>query len=128
MYITRERVTVTTNGSGDGTGYTKPVNGAISHIVYTLVDFAAGVDFTITVEDTGENVWTEANVNASKTVAPRQPTHDMAGVGSVYASLGEPVEDYIVVANSRIKIVVAQGGATKTGTFDVIVIGTIVDA
>lgn len=120
-FIQRFTVPVTTDAGGDATAYTPNFTGKISQIRYVATDFTAGVDFTVTVEGTGENVWVELNVNASKTVAPRQATHDTAGVASLYAAAGEPVEDKIAVANDRVKIVVAAGGATKTGTFHVLV-------
>ena len=121
MYAERHTVALTTISAGTVTGYTPVITGRIKTIIYTKDDFAVGVDFTITVEGTGEGVWTEANVDASTVRAPRQPTHSQVGVASLYAAAGEPVEDHIVVANDRIKIVIAQGGDTKSGTFDVVV-------
>jgi len=120
-YTERHAVTITTDASGDGTGYTPVVTGRIMAIHYVKTDYAAGVDFTITAEATGETIWTESNVNASATRAPRQATHATDGTASLYAAAGEPVEDYIAVAEDRVKIVVAQGGDTKSGTFHVIV-------
>lgn len=114
-------VTVTTDSSGDATAYTSSaIQGAILNVIYTKTDFADGVDFTITTEDTGQNVWVESNVNASKTVSPHQPTHDTSGTALVYAAAGEPVDTDIYAAFERIKIVVASGGDTKTGTFTII--------
>jgi len=121
MYVEKHTVTLATNGDGDATGYTGTITGYISQIRYVKDDYASGVDFTITVEGTGEGLWTELNVNASATRAPRQATHDNAGVASLYAAGGEPVEDKILLANDRVKIVVAQGGDTKSGTFHVLV-------
>ena len=120
-YAERHAVTLVTDASGDVTGYTPVVSGRISAVVYTKTDYDNGVDFVVTGDDTGQTIWSETNVNASKTVAPRQPVHDTAGVASLYAAAGEPVEDHIVVAQERIKIVVAQGGNTKTGKITVIV-------
>lgn len=119
-YIERHVVTITTDASGDATGYTPAITGKINAIVYIKDDYAAGVDFVITVEATAQNVWTEANVNASKTIAPRQATYSEVGVASLYAGSGKPVEDKIAVANDRIKIVIDEGGDTLTGTFHII--------
>lgn len=115
MHVERFSKTVTTDGSGDATVYTDPVNGLLSQIRYVKTDFDNGVDFTITSEETGETLWTESDVNASATKAPRQPTHSTAGVASLYAATFA-VNDLIAVTG-RIKIVVASGGAAKTGTF-----------
>ena len=116
----RDVVSVTTDGSGDATEYSSVLNGKISQIRYVKTDFADGVDFTLTLEATGESVWAEENVNASATRAPRQATHDVTGVASLYAAAGEPVEDKIVMAQDRVKIVVASGSDTKTGTFHIV--------
>ncbi len=122
-YAQAHVVAVTTDSSGDVTARTPVVNGAVLTIIFTDTDLAAGADFTITTEDTAQNLWVETDTGASKTVAPRQPTHDTAGVASLYASSGEPVEGFIYAANERIKIVVAQGGSVKSGSFTVIVGG-----
>ena len=116
-----QTVTIVTNASGDGTGYTSTVRGKIISISYVKTDYADTVDFTITTEDTVQNVWVEANVTAAKTVAPRQATHDLVGAASLYAAAGEPVEDHVRACGERIKIVVGSGGDTKTGAFRVIV-------
>ena len=120
MYCEAHTVTLTT-ATGTATGYTPVVTGRIINVIYQKTDFADGVDFTITTEDTAQNVWVDTNINASETVAPRQPTHDAAGAASLYAAAGEPVEDYIYACGERIKIAIASGGTSKTGTFIVIV-------
>lgn len=117
MNVTRTSVTVTTDAEGAATVYTDAVNGLLSQIRYVKGDFAAGVDFTITVEDTGETLWAEEDVDASATRAPRQPTHGTDGGAALYApDTGEPVNDMIAVAG-KIKIVIAGGGNGKSGTF-----------
>lgn len=120
-HVERHAVSVTTDASGNATAYSPVLTGKINSITYAKTDFTDGVDFTITGEATGQTIWTESNVNASKTVAPRQPTHGQDGTASLYAAGGEPVEDKIALANDRVKIVIAQGGNTKSGTFYVIV-------
>lgn len=121
MYAERHVVTITVDASGDGEGYTPVVTGPIRTIRYVKGDYADGVDFTVTLEATGEAVWSGTNVNASATVAPRQATHGVDGAASLYASGGEPVEDLIVAAQDRVKIVVASGGNATSGTFHVVV-------
>lgn len=121
MNLQRHTVTVTTNADGDATAYTAhAVTGAILMVTYTKTDFADGVDFTITTEDTLQSVWVDTNVNATETVYPRAALHSTAGAALLYAGGGTAVTDRIYVANERIKFVVASGGATKTGTFTVI--------
>lgn len=114
-------VSVTTAADGTATAYTPVVTGRVWSISYVKNDFAAGVDFTITAERAGETLWTEVDVNASKTVLPRAATHSTAGVAALYAAGGSAVLDPFVVANDRVKIVIAQGGNAKSGTFYVTV-------
>lgn len=109
--------TVTTAADGTATAYVDVDFGLLSHIVYVKNNYAVGVDFTITLEATGETLWTQSNVDASAVVAPRQATHSTAGVASLYAAAGTAVNDMIAIAGDRIKIVLAQGGNATTGTF-----------
>lgn len=119
--VKRFAVSITTSDIGAGTGYTPVFSGRISQIRYVKDDYAAGVDFTITLEATGETVWAEDNVDASATRAPRQATHSTAGVAALYAAGGVAVNDKIIAAADRVKIVVASGGDKKSGTFHVTV-------
>lgn len=116
-YTQRVAVTVTTAADGSATAYSDVLVGKLSQIRYVKTDFADGSTFTITAEATGETLWTETAVNASATRAPRQATHSTAGVAALYAAGGAAVNDKIALANDRIKIVIASGGDTKTGTF-----------
>lgn len=117
MAIRKFTVPVTTNGSGVATAYSPFLSGYISSIQYVKTDYADGVDFTITSEATGENLWTESNVNAAAVRRPRAATHSTAGVAALYASGGTAVNDRIALARDRVKIVLAQGGDTKSGSF-----------
>ena len=123
-YVRRVTVTVTTDASGAATVYSDLVeHGLLSQIRYVKAvsnGFDAGVDFTLTAEATGETLWSELNVDADATRAPRQATHSPAGVAALYAAAGTAVNDKIALANDRVKIVIAAGGATKTGTFHLI--------
>ena len=116
----RIKVTVTTDGSGDATAYSTRQSGkihAVSYVKPGAGSYTDGVDFTITSEATGQNIWVESNVNATAHRAPRQPTHSQAGVASLHAAGGTAVETPVAIANDRIKIVIAQGGAAKVGAF-----------
>lgn len=121
MYAERHIVIVDVNASGDGTGYSPVLTGRILSIRYVKNNYANGVDFAITAEATGETIWTEENVNASATRAPRQATHSTAGVAALYAAGGAAVNDYITLVNDRVKIVVAQGGVSTSGIFHIMV-------
>lgn len=119
-WVKRVSVTVTTDAAGAATGYTEAVNGTVSAIEYTKVDFDNGSTITVSQDRSGETIWTEANVNASAIRRPRAATHSTAGAAALYAAGGAAVNDKIAVVDSRIKVVIASGGNTKTGTFTVV--------
>lgn len=122
MYAQRVAVSsLTTNASGDATGYTEAVTGRVLGIIYTIGTFAAGVDLTITAEATGEAILTLTNANSSANYYPRVGVHDSAGAAALYAAAGTAVREPVTVVNDRVKVVVAQGGDTKTGTVAVII-------
>ena len=121
MTTRRFIVTATVDASGDATVYSPYLSGAIESIHYIKTDYADGVDFTITSEATGETLWAESNVNAATVRRPRAATHSTAGVAALYASGGTAVNGQIVLGRDRVKIVVAQGGVSKTGAFHIVV-------
>jgi hypothetical protein len=120
-YARRLSVSVTTAADGSATVYSDPIDyGQLSQIRYMKPvsgGFDDGSAITITAEATGETLWAQTGVNASATVAPRMATHSTAGVASLFAAGGTAVTDKIAIASDRIKIVIASGGNTKTGTF-----------
>ena len=120
-YIKRHSVTVTTDSLGDAESYTDALTGRLINVIYTKDDYAAGVDFAITAESSGLGIWTESNVNATKTVSPRQPTHTQVGVAN--STAGDVLLTDIYLAQERIKIVIDEGGDTKAGTFEFIIEG-----
>lgn len=120
MAIRKFTVTATSDGSQVGTFYTPYLSGYIESVQYVkhgVTPYTDGVDFTITAEATGENIWTDTNINASEIVRPRAPTHTQAGVAALYADAGVAVLDRIALGRDRVKIVLAQAGASKIGTF-----------
>ena len=117
--ISRYRLVVTTAADGTKTVLSPRIAGKIHSIRYVKTDFADGVDFAITAEATGENIWTESNVNATADRYPRAPTHSQAGVAALYAAGGSAVLEPIAIASDKVKIVIAQGGNVKTGNFQI---------
>lgn len=120
----RYKMTVTTAADGTVTAYSPRLSGKLHQIEYVKDGsngYAAGVDFAITGEATGVNLWTQSNVDASAVVAPRQPTHSQAGVANLFASGGTGVMEKIAIGSTdRIKIVLAQGGNAKVGVFHIL--------
>lgn len=122
MTTRRFVVSAVTDASGNATVYSPYLSGLLQTIRFVNTDLASTVDFTITAEATGENIWTQSDVSASATVAPRQATHSTAGVAALYASGGTAVNDRIALSRDRVKIVLAQGGNTKSGTFHIVLV------
>jgi hypothetical protein len=118
----RYKVTVTTAADGTATAYSPRLSGEIHSIQYVKTDFANGVDFTITSEATGEQLWAESDVNASAVRYPRQATHSNAGVASLYAAAGTAVQARDR-HRERPREDRARGWAatTKVGTFHILV-------
>ena len=128
MHVERHALVVTTAAGGGATVFSsRPVRGEVLQIRYVpdgTSPLATGADVDITGDVSGVVVLNQDNIGTSAfTKAPRQPTHDEAGVASLYAAAGEPVEAPMVLADERIKLVVANGGDTKIGTFHVYVAG-----
>lgn len=120
----RYKVTITTAADGTAIGYTPRIAGEVHQIEYVKDGsngYANGVDFTITGEATGINLWTQNDVNASAVIAPRQATHSQAGVASLYATGGTAVQARVALSGDRVKIALAQGGSAKVGVFHVLI-------
>lgn len=122
MTIRRFNVPVTVDAAGAATVYSPSISGKICQVAYVKTDYANGVDFVITADETGETIWAEDNVNATTTRSPRVPTATTAGVAALYAGTGA-VNTRISLDTDRVKIVIANGGVSTTGTFIIIVDG-----
>jgi hypothetical protein len=123
MSLRRFVVPITVDSSGDAIVYSPVLNGHLHSIRYLKDDFADGIDFVVTLETSGETVWSEENVNASATRYPRAATHSTAGVAALFAA-GEPgVLDRIAISQERIKLVVANGGTETSGEVHITIDG-----
>jgi hypothetical protein len=120
----RYKVSVTTAADGSATAYTPRLSGVLYAVHYVpdgTTPFDNTADFTITDEATGQSLVSRTNVSAAFVANPRVPTADAAGTAALFASGGTAVQDRIALANSRVKIVIAQGGNVKKGVFHVLV-------
>lgn len=114
-YAERHSIAVTTAVGGAATVYSPIVTGRVASIAYVKTDFADGVDFSITGADSGVVIWAEDNVNAAKVMSPVQAAHlNTSGAASAFT------QNPVVVANERIKIIIAAGGDGKIGTFNIV--------
>lgn len=114
----RIAVEIVTDAAGDAIDYSAHFSGVIHSIWLENTDLASGTfDLTLTLEDSGEGVLTEANITcaAGSKIAryPRTEAHDTAD-GSEHTGAGEIVP--IVAVNDRLKVVTADGGDTKSAT------------
>jgi hypothetical protein len=124
MRVEHLQKAVVSDGAGAGSGTVGPITGKLVSIGYVKdvgAPYTDGVDFTVTTSPTAQTLWSELNVNATKQVAPRQATHSNAGVAALYAAGGTAVNDYYYLREDMITIAVAAAGASKTGTFHVVV-------
>lgn len=124
MYVERHVVDITTDGSGNGTGYSGVTSGRVLSISYVkdgTTPYSNGVDFAVTAEATTEAIWTGTDVNATTTVYPRAATHSTVGAAALYAAVGTAVNDAVAIGADRVKISVSSGGASKVGRFHVII-------
>lgn len=124
-YIKRLEIAVVTNAGGDFTGYTEVAQGYVEQIRYVphaTTPLDTGADVTMTGDASEVGIFAKSNIGTSAfTVAPRQATHDTAGVAALFAAGGAAVNEKVVVGQERIKLVIAQGGNVKAGTFHVYV-------
>jgi len=126
MFIERHIVTLAVNAAGALTTYTAtPVSGrvlAIRYVPHATTPLDTAADLTITGEESGVAIATLVDIGTvAFTKAIRTPTHDVAGVALVYIAAGQAVTAPVVVAGERLKVVVAQGGVSMSGTLHIFV-------
>lgn len=114
-------VAIATDGDGDFSTVTPEAFGRLLQYRY-VVDgtspLATGTDIDIVGTTTGFVYVNQDNIGTSSfTKAPRQPTHDSAGVASeTDDTTGEPVEDYMFIGGESLTVTIDEGGASKVGT------------
>lgn len=127
MYVERHVVSVTTDASGDFTGYTPVVKGEVLQVRYIpdgTSPLDTGADLDITCEQSGVVVANHDNIGTSAfTKAYRQASHGVDGTAALYAAGGAAVNAPIVAASERLKLVIANGGNAKSGVFHIYVGG-----
>ena len=107
---------ITTTAGGAELLASPLVEGCLLHARYVANTMDTGADLDVTGVITGVVLVNIDNAGTSDiTRVIRTATHDETGAASLYAAAGEPVEALICV-KEELKLVVAQGGATKLGT------------
>lgn len=111
---------MTTAADGSATVYSPVVTGRVLAIRYVKDSFDNGHDFTATLDSTGQSIMVGTDVNASTTYYPRVPVQDEAGADATLDGTRK-MREPVVAANDRVKIVVAQGGNAKAGSYIVVI-------
>ena len=117
MFLSRQVIPVTTDENGDAVVHSGVVNGKIVEIGYIkdgINGFAAGVDFEITTEETGQELWKENDVDASKTVSPVEKRQNTSGADVTFDGTNA-ICGPIYAAYERVKIAITNGGSEKNG-------------
>lgn len=111
--------TITTDASGNATVYLgSKLKGYLVALNYFPGDLATGTDLTITAETSGAPILTKVNMGtANSYLYPRAlPTNANSATGP----LGTVPTERIPLMGERIKVVVAGGGNTLTGSIEAV--------
>jgi hypothetical protein len=118
MGLKRISLTVVSDGSQNADSETDRITGYLEEIRYVkaaALNYTDGVDFTITGKSSGQNLWTQSNVNASVAKIPRKLAQDVLGADLT------GVYNRPLLIDEAVRIQLAQAGASKTGLFEIIV-------
>jgi hypothetical protein len=118
-------VTLTTDVSGAAAGYTPTCSGFVLGVRYVpgTLPIDTGATVTITGNVSGIPIITITGLGTSPlTVHPRAAAVSVANAPLYYSGTA-PVGVRIPIADEAVKIVVASGASTKSGTFFVYVDG-----
>lgn len=115
------QIDVTTNASGVGSGSFPKCTGylhSIRYIPHGTTPYDATLDVTITNATTGQGIWTQSDVTAAVTKFPRFVPDSLVGVALAALAVAERV----FMNNEQISVAIAQGGNTKTGSFEAVIL------
>lgn len=115
MPIADLKLTATTTAGGTQTATAPgPIKGLLLGVEWVVGDFAAGVDATLTLQNTPSGVartlLTLTNANANAFYNPREAEHDNVGAPTASGSTCYPL------LCGTPQLAIAQGGNTKTGS------------
>jgi len=116
MKLNRMRINITTDGSGDGTGYgDRVVQGTLYAVQLIDGDFADGVDVTITCEQglISIPVLIKADFNSDSLFYPRVKMNLGSDGSALTGTAGYDL--CMPLLFGMPKVVIASGGDTKTG-------------
>lgn len=109
---------IVTDSSGNATVYLgSRIRGRLEAIKYLPGTLDTGADLTITGETSGTPILTKSNAGTSNAFFYPRAIPNKVADGSAFTDIGE----LIPLVNERIKVVVAQGGNTATGSIEAII-------
>lgn len=113
------KVAITTDASGNFSKTVAVPSGAFvqyRYVPHASTPLGTGADLDVTGATTGFVYANQDDIGTSAfSKTPRVATHDVAGVASLYASGGEPVESAAFVGEP-LTVTIANGGNTLSGT------------
>ena len=110
---------ITTDSGGNATVYLgSKIRGYLVSLFYRPGTIVTGADLTVTAETSGAPILTKVNLGtANSYLYPRAlPTN----ANSLTGPLGTVPSERIPLMNERIKVVVAAGGDTLTGSIEAV--------
>ena len=123
-YISRESMTLVTDGSSNSTQFSSGVYSGFIHAIRyatgTASNIATVATLTITPELSGLDILADTNTSVSHTAYPRCTINTTGGVA---LGLSSGQFDRVPLGQERVKVVVSQGGATKNGTLILMIEG-----
>ena len=112
---------IVTDASGNATvylthGINRKPNGFLVALKYTPGTLATGADLTITGEDSGIPILTQADAGTSNVFYYPRALNNAVADGAA----GTVATEFIPIKDERIKVVVAQGGNAGAGSIEAI--------
>lgn len=120
-FVQSEAVAVVTNSSGESTAYSASLSGLLQAIHYTRSSTGTAMSTAMTLVVSGEQ---SGITFLSRTLTDTSDITFMPRGRTSFSTSGAESggENQLPVCNERVKFVVAAGGATKSGTFRVVLI------
>jgi hypothetical protein len=119
-YTRQVVIDILTDGSGNCTALSNmKANGRVMSVDYVKASsegLTDGSTITVTTKDTAKTLLAITGMNATASHSVRAGVESSAGVPLVFIASGQIIPDNFVVCDEQIQCVVANGGATHTGT------------
>lgn len=114
-----EKATLDVDASGDLETFLGPFTGILDSLILDIGSLATSTttDITVTIEETGEQVFADTNITADAVIRPRVIPQGTDGAELDALKLAEAF--YLV--NDRLKVVVDEGGNEASGALTALI-------